>query len=66
MSKEKLTNAILQKENLEMVDHLTYISKKQKKTLELFDKQMIEGKIFTETTFEKLDNLKEDISDLEE
>ena len=49
----------------EKADHLAYIGKKQEKSIKLFNEQMVKGKIFTETPFEKIDELKEDFSDLE-
>lgn len=45
--------------------HLEYIMKKQEITIKLFEEQMVKGKIFGLTPFDKLDDLKEDISDLE-
>jgi len=43
-------------------DHNDYIFKKEKKTIKLFEEQMIQGKIFTET-FENVDKLDESFSD---
>lgn len=43
-------------------DHNDYIFKKEKKTIKLFEEQMIQGKIFTET-FENVDKLNESFSD---
>ncbi len=58
---EKLTNAILEKKK--EMDHLTYILEKEEKTVKLFDEQMFRGKVF-KTSFEKIDGLKENISDV--
>ena len=44
-------------------DHNDYIFKKEKKTIKLFEEQMIQGKIFTESTFENVDKLNESFSD---
>ena len=44
-------------------NHINYILNKEKKTIKLFEEQMIEGKIFTESTFENIDKLNESFSD---
>jgi len=43
--------------------HVYFILNKEKKTIKLFEEQMIEGKIFTESTFENIDKLNESFSD---
>ena len=45
-------------------NHTDYILKKEKKTIDLFNEQMINGKIFT-TSFDKIDKLDESFSDFE-
>lgn len=47
-------------------DHIDYVMKKEARTLRLYEEQMIQGKIFDKSAFEKISELKESFSDFEE
>lgn len=47
-------------------DHVDYMMKKEARTLKLYEEQMIQGKIFDKSAFEKISELKESFSDFEE
>ena len=46
-------------------EHIKKMMEKEDKTIKLFDEQMIHGKIFGETQFEKLNDLDVSFSDFE-
>jgi len=46
-------------------DHIKYITRKENKTIKLFNEQMIHGRIFDETPFEKISDLDASFSDFE-
>lgn len=47
-------------------NHTEYIMNKEKTTIKLWNDQMVNGRIFGKTPFDKVNDLKESIEDFEE